>query len=155
MGKALKKADHRAERRKQTAEVFTPESLVNQMLDKLPAELCKECKTFCDPACGNGNILVVVLRRKIAAGHDPLAAIKTIYGVDIMADNILECQVRILKECSKSQKITDQHIQDVCENIVCLDQEVYPNGALDYDFSFDFEIPQEYFAQVKQEFLKC
>jgi len=49
----------RKERRKQTAEDFTPPELVNEMLDKLPSEVFIEpSKTLCDPAAGNGTSLL-------------------------------------------------------------------------------------------------
>ena len=65
-------------RRKQTAEVFTPDSLVNEMLDKLPPESWVENKSFCDPAAGNGNFLVWVLLKKLAKGHNSLDALRSI-----------------------------------------------------------------------------
>ena len=63
----------REARKSQTAEDFTPAPLVNEMLDKLAKygpESWKPGKTFLDPACGNGNMLVEVLKRKISLGHD-------------------------------------------------------------------------------------
>jgi len=83
---------------KQTGEVFTPPELVNEMLDKLPENQWTDpSKTFIDPACGNGNFLVEVIRRKIEAGAQPLHALMTTYGVDIMSDNIVECQQRLVR----------------------------------------------------------
>ena len=82
----------RQQRAKRTAEVFTPNSLVNDMLNKLPEEVWEENKTFCDPAVGNGQFLVWILLRKIAKGHKPAEALKTVYGADIMRDNIQECR---------------------------------------------------------------
>ncbi len=82
-----KNENKREKRRKQTAEVFTPNKLVNEMLDKLSDcsnnSVWKEGKTFCDPACGNGNFLVWVLLIKISKGHNPTEAIKAIHGLDI------------------------------------------------------------------------
>ena len=85
------------ERVKQLGEVFTPPELVNEMLDRLPPELwTDQTKTYIDPACGNGNFLVEVVRRKIEAGSTPLQALETTYGIDIMEDNVLECRQRLL-----------------------------------------------------------
>lgn len=64
----------RKNRQKQTAEIFTPPYLVNEMLDKLTEygpEIWEEGKTFIDPACGNGNFLIEVLKRKLDLGHNP------------------------------------------------------------------------------------
>ena len=60
------KREHRSKR---NAEVFTPPTLVKQMLDKLPEQLWEDGKTFCDPACGNGNFLIAILWRKLELGH--------------------------------------------------------------------------------------
>lgn len=128
--------ERRAERAKQTAEVFTPPRLVKQMLNKLPKEVWKKGKTFIDPACGNGNFLVAVLWRKIERGHNPLHALQTIYGVDIMRDNIQECRLRLLKLTSVHESITEEHIKAVFTNIVYVDIEKHEGGALDYDYAF-------------------
>lgn len=120
----------RQARQKQTAEVFTPPKLVNEMLDKLPKEVWDGTKTFCDPACGNGEFLIFILIRKIQRGHPPLAALKTIYGVELMLDNAQECRVRLLKLASFFEKITLKHIEVIWGNIVCAD-------SLKYDFEFD------------------
>jgi type I restriction-modification system DNA methylase subunit len=78
-------------------EVFTPPWLVNQMLDALDESYFADYKkTFIDPACGNGNILIEILRRKVEYGSTPLRALRTIYGVDIMEDNVLECRQRLV-----------------------------------------------------------
>ena len=136
----LKSRNHikREKRCKQTAEVFTPPALVNEMLDKLPEEVWQPEKTFLDPSSGNGNILEEVLRRKLKHGHDPLQALSTIYGVDIMADNIKECRLRLLKLISESGfEITRAMIATVLNNVVLTPiGEKYPKGALNYDFSF-------------------
>jgi type I restriction-modification system DNA methylase subunit len=102
----IRMQDIRDKRRKQTAEVFTPSWLVAQMLDKLPMEVWTENKTFCDPACGNGNFLVAILERKLAKGHPPLEALRTIYGVDIMADNVAECRQRLLDIVARVEKFS-------------------------------------------------
>lgn len=127
----------REERAKQTAEVFTPPRLVKQMLDKLPKEVWKIGKTFVDPACGNGNFLISVLWRKIERGHNPLEALKTVHGVDIMRDNIQECRLRLLKLVSIHEKITEDYIKTVFQNIVHININKNPGGSLDYDFAFN------------------
>jgi type I restriction-modification system DNA methylase subunit len=136
----MKEKTKREKRKKETAEDFTPSWLVNEILDKLNEygkESWEEGKTFCDPACGNGNILVEVLKRKISLGHDPNEALTTIYGCDILDDNIKECRLRLLKIIKESKiKITLEHIKTVFNNIVVTRLSKYPNGSLDYDFSF-------------------
>jgi hypothetical protein len=69
------------ERVKKTGEVFTPPWLVNQMLDELDkSSFDAPGKTFVDPACGNGNILVEVIRRKINNGCTAYQSLMTTYG---------------------------------------------------------------------------
>ena len=115
-------------RRKKTAEIFTPPKLVNEMLDKLPTVVWDDIeKTFCDPACGNGNMLVECLRRKLDHGHEPFQALSTIYGVDLMPDNVRECQQRLL---AMMPTVTAEAIKTVLTNIVCA-------NSLEYDFEFE------------------
>jgi type I restriction-modification system DNA methylase subunit len=119
---------NREERKKQTAEVFTPPELVNTILDKLPKSVWEENKTFLDPTCGNGNILIEVLKRKIKYGHDPVKALSTIYGVDIMPDNIAECKLRLKSIVGNSSQI-DQ----------ILNNNIREGDALKYKFNFSEE----------------
>ena len=109
---------------KTTAEVFTPTPLVQEILDQLPPEVFKDPKkTFCDPSCGDGQFLSEVLIRKLENGIPFEMALKTIYGVDIMPDNVKECQDRLL--CGREDL---RHLVE--KNIVCAD-------ALTYHFRFD------------------
>ena len=79
-----------------TAEYFTPTELVQKMLDSLPEELFTDpTKTFIDPACGDGQFLGEVLIKKLENGIDLYVALSTLYGVDIMRDNIDLCKKRL------------------------------------------------------------
>jgi len=83
-------------------EVFTPSWLVREYLDKIPDLFFEDkTKTYLDPACGSGNILVEVLDRKIQHGSTPLQALQTTYGVDIIPDNVLECRKRLFEVAYK------------------------------------------------------
>lgn len=95
---------------KQFGEVFTPPELVSKMLDKLPAEMWLPGKTFLEPACGNGNFLVQVLERKLAAGHDVYDAVSTIYAIDIQQDNVTESIYRMMKVLESSGREFDYDI---------------------------------------------
>ena len=106
------------ERKKSLGEVFTPTELVNEMLDKLPQEeLLNPIKTVGDiSGCGNGNFLIEVLNRRIKAGVSHKDSLRTIYGVDIMEDNIQECKERL------SLGSKDKEICDILNhNIICAD----------------------------------
>jgi SAM-dependent methyltransferase len=88
-------------------EVFTPPWLVNQMLDELDdSSFNAPGKTFIDPACGNGNILVEIIRRKIKNGCTAYQALMTTYGVDIMPDNIDECRERLIDAAYEATSTT-------------------------------------------------
>jgi N-6 DNA Methylase len=125
------------ERVKQVGEVFTPDWLVEEMLDKLPRETWQEGKTFLDNSCGNGNFLIAVLTRKLQQGHDPLGALQSIYGTDIMQDNIEECRDRLLHIVASFGRVTEAHCRVVLINVKWLSLEEYPKGSLDYDFGFE------------------
>jgi hypothetical protein len=136
-----KNKEKRKQRRKQTAEDFTPLWLVDEMLDKLeehsPDTFTDEEKTYLDPACGNGNILIQVIKRKLKY-NSPIQAVSTIYGCDIQLDNIQECRLRILKVIVKYKKIkltTSDYceiIKQLVKNIVWTPIAKYKNGSLDY-----------------------
>lgn len=121
----------REKRRKQTAEVFTPPELVQEILDKLPEESWQEDKTFCDPSSGNGNFLVEVYRYKVEKyGHDPTKALETIYGVELQPDNVAEMKFR-LYQIAKEYSVDRKEAQRILEkNIVCAD-------ALTFDWEFE------------------
>lgn len=89
--------EQRKARRKQTGEDFTPLPLVNEILDKLPPEIWKDSsRTWLDPAAGNGNFLIEVKRRLLAAGHTEDHILKNmIFGVDLMYDNCEEMIERL------------------------------------------------------------
>jgi len=93
------------DRMRKMGEVFTPAPLVKEMLDNISKQVWKDkTKTFIDPACGNGNFLVEVVKRKIKAGSNKWQALSTTYGVDIMEDNVLECRERLLQVADVKQK---------------------------------------------------
>lgn len=109
---------------KATGEVFTPTPLVQEILDQLPQDLfVDESKTFLDPSCGDGQFLGEVLIRKLENGIDFETALSTIYGVDLMDDNVELCRERLL--CGREDL---RHIVE--RNIVCHD-------GLTYDYSFN------------------
>lgn len=94
-------------------EVFTAQREVNAMLDLVKQETERIDSRFLEPACGNGNFLTEVLKRKLVVvenrysksqiewERNSLIAISNIYGVDILEDNALECQERLFKIFSK------------------------------------------------------
>ena len=90
-------------------EVFTAEREVNAMLDLIKQETERIDSRFLEPACGTGNFLAEILHRKLAVvksryGKNPddyeryaVLAVTSIYGVDILQDNVDECQNRLFE----------------------------------------------------------
>ena len=88
------------QRVKDHGEVFTPEHIVNDMLDLVKQETERIDSRFLEPACGTGNFLVEILRRKLAVVEQrygknqieyeryAVIAISSIYGVDLLQDNV-------------------------------------------------------------------
>ena len=128
-------------------EVFTNEREVNAMLDMVKNEAERIDSRVLEPACGNGNFVVEVLRRKMGSvrkqsippkrkkisvpdyEQNSVLAIGSIYGIDIMMDNVIECRQRLFdiwhgvffKDCKREPD------QDLCaavtfilsRNILC------------------------------------
>ncbi len=85
-------------------EVFTNIREVNAMLDLVKHETERIESRFLEPACGTGNFLSEILRRKLNIvktryhssqfqfEFNSIIAISSIYGIDILEDNVLECR---------------------------------------------------------------
>lgn len=89
-------------------EVFTPAWMVEAMLDLVKGETERIDSRFLEPACGSGNFIVQILRRKLTVvelkygksdferQHYALLALMCIYGIELLADNIAECRAKVL-----------------------------------------------------------
>ena len=131
--------DREHARVKATGEVFTPTDLVQVVLDDIPQETFTDStKTFLDPACGDGQFLGEVLIRKVENGIDFETALGTVYGVDLMEDNVELCRERLL--CGREDL---RHIVE--QNIVCAD-------GLRYHYRFDGSHP--YDDELKDQILE-
>jgi hypothetical protein len=90
-------------------EVFTPAPMVEAMLDLVKGESERIDSRFLEPACGSGNFLVPVLKRKLVTvqarygknhfemRHHALLALMSIYGVELLEDNVAECRGNLLE----------------------------------------------------------
>ena len=90
-------------------EVFTPSWLVEAMLDLVKDESERINSRFLEPACGSGNFLIQILKRKLAAveikygksdfdrNHYALLGLMCIYGIELLTDNIEECHANLLE----------------------------------------------------------
>jgi hypothetical protein len=113
----------------QSQEVFTPTFKVQELLVESASELEDSAKTFLDPSCGDGQFLSEVLICKLENGIDFETALSTIYGVDLMQDNVDLCRERLL--CGREDL---RHIVE--QNIVCAD-------GLRYHYRFDGSHPYD------------
>lgn len=99
------------ERVNQHGEVFTAEREVNAMLDLVHHETQRIDSRFLEPACGTGNFLIAILKRKLEVlkrqfgklqyeyERNLVVAVGSLYGIDILEDNVAECRQRLLQAC--------------------------------------------------------
>ena len=99
-------------------EVFTPAWMVEAMLDLVKDETERIDSRFLEPAWGNGNFLVKILRRKIAAvelkygksdferRHYALLALMCTYGIELLTDNVAECRANLLTIFAENLNLT-------------------------------------------------
>jgi hypothetical protein len=112
-------------------EVFTAEREVNAMLDLVKQETERIDSRFLEPACGDGNFLVEVLKRKLNVvksryGKNPsdyeiysVIAISSIYGVELLEDNTFECRNRLFDFWNKQySSVCDSFATDECRESV-------------------------------------
>jgi len=122
-------------------EVFTAEREVNAMLDLVKQETERIDSRFLEPACGDGNFLAEILRRKLAVvkkkyrksptDYEKYAvlAATSIYGVDILQDNVDACRQRMFEIWDREYRsVLKKEINEDCRaavrfifslNIVC------------------------------------
>ena len=143
-----------------SGEIFTPDDIAIQMLDLYPSKAWRSDVRFTitDIGCGDGNLLVHVVRRKIEIGYKPLEALGTTFGLDIVKNNVCMCRLRLLKACfAKTAKgngelvfspndVTMESIRIVRKNIVEVDFDKFPKGSLDQGLVSEkykslFEVP--------------
>ena len=128
-------------------EVFTNEREVNAMLDLVKQETERIESTFLEPACGDGNFLAEVLRRKLNVVTEryrksqfewerySVIAISSIYGVDILEDNAQECRERLFNIFNEYyQKLFKKECKEDCKRSVkyLLQRNILWGDALDF-----------------------
>ncbi len=112
-------------------EVFTPPELVEGMLSLVSGEASRIDSRFLEPACGSGNFLVPVLKLKLATAaasygrsefeyrHQGLLALMSIYGIEILSDNVAECRSKLLDTFINSMSIAgDEQWQAAASNVL-------------------------------------
>ena len=132
-------------------EVFTADREVNAMLDLVKQETDRVDSRFLEPACGDGNFLVEILRRKLSAAKkratpprkrkpvplefekQSVMAVASIYGVDILLDNVIACRDRLYNIWNAEYKsICGSEVNDDCREAVryILDRNIVCGNAL-------------------------
>jgi hypothetical protein len=103
-------------------EVFTSDKEVDSMLDLVQNETYRIDSRFLEPACGDGNFLVKVLDRKMTAidlkskkneieySLYLIVAVSSIYGVELLYDNLVECRRRIVERAERKFISVFNHI---------------------------------------------
>ena len=116
MGDPMEKQIKSRQRVADHGEVYTAEREVKAMCDLVSDECNRIDSRFLEPACGDGNFLAEILGRKLAVvkkkykksvidyEKNSLLAVSSIYGVDILADNVAACRERLFKIWQKEYK---------------------------------------------------
>lgn len=119
--------DTRVARRKGkggSQEFFTPYSIVKRMCDKIPDEDWTDpTKTFLESSFGSGQFVVYIVWNRIQHGVDWETALKTLYGVELQLDNVLECHDRVIDLLTKLNIDFDEYTarKIMKKNLVCSD----------------------------------
>jgi len=137
-------------------EVYTHAREVNAMLDLVEQETERIESRFLEPACGTGNFLVEILNRKLAVVSARYAksqleweryavlAVSSLYGIDILADNVAACQARLLEVFNTQYRaLFKQQVQPNCSEAVryILRQNILQGDALTLQTVGSDEIP--------------
>ena len=136
------------ERVAEHGEVFTAEREVNAMLDLVKQETERVDSRFLEPACGDGNFVAEILRRKLEAAKkraippkkkrplplefekQSVIAVASIYGVDLLMDNVIVCRRRLYD-------IWNAEYEAICKKEVSEDcREAAHTGKFDYGHNF-------------------
>lgn len=114
VGSSIERSD---ERIKETQEVFTPQELVESMIDEISVETLQDpTNTFIDNSAGSGNFLVGLKNRLLQYHTEEHILNHMLYAVEMMEDNHQELCTRL--------GVSTDHPHYVCAN------------ALEYDYSF-------------------
>ena len=140
--------DTRVARRKtgkKTNEFFTPYSIVKRMCDKIPDSDWEDpTKTFLESSFGNGQFVVYIVWNRIQHGIDWETALKTLYGVELMFDNVQECHDRVIDLLTKLGIEFDERTarKIMKKNLVCSDF-----------FKWDFENWKPIFCETDKKYI--
>lgn len=113
-------------RKLHSSEYFTPFDKVIERLNAYDKNMWADKDSqFLDPTCGDGQFLGEVLIRKMENKSTFEQALSTIYGVDLMQDNVDECRKRLL--CGSQDP----------RHIAIVEQNIYQADALKFSYKFE------------------
>jgi len=140
------------ERLNKTAEFFTPHALTFEMLEKVqqfaPELLSNPNKRTLEMCCGNGNIVLSILRAKHALGMTKKEAILSTFAVDLMHDNVRDLTSRVVYwlhfDLDLPVESNDSSIRETLKNSQKYynynDHHVYVFPKTDKPWQFDYAI---------------
>ena len=140
--------DVRKDRRKGkggTQEFFTPFSIVQKMCNMISNDdWADPTKTFHESSCGNGQFVVYIVWNRIQHGIDWQTALKTLYGLELMPDNVIECHDRVIDLLIKLGIEFDERTarKIMKKNLVCSDF-----------FKWDFEHWKPIFCETDKKYI--
>lgn len=107
-----------------TAEFFTPYTIVKRMCDKISDDDWSDPeKTFLEPSFGSGQFIIYMIYNRLQHGIDWRTALSTMWGVELMQDNVDECKQRV---CDMLSQLCEDYNEDearaiMYNNFVCSD----------------------------------
>jgi hypothetical protein len=120
--------DTRVSRRKDSdvnsQEFFTPYFIVKRMCDKISeADWSNPEKTFLEPSFGNGQFVIFIIYNRIQHGVSWKDTLSTLYGVELMSDNVQETKDRIISLLTEMeiQFNKEEAMKIMDHNLVCSD----------------------------------
>lgn len=128
------------DRIKKYGEVYTNHREICNMLDLIGNDTYDINTSFLEPACGTGNFLVEILRRKLIScnsNKDIEIACSNIVGIDILKDNIDTCYNRMLSLCKLKTSNTKKIEKILKQNLLLQDglekMEYYKKHNIHFD----------------------
>ncbi|HIT90857.1 MAG TPA: SAM-dependent DNA methyltransferase [Candidatus Merdenecus merdavium] len=112
-------------------EVFTNKREVDAMLDLVKQETERIDSRFLEPACGTGNFLVEILKRKLNIvekrykkvqleyERNAILAVSSIYGIDILQDSLIKCRKRLFECFNKNyERLYGENCKENCRRSI-------------------------------------
>lgn len=97
---------------KKTGSFYTPLCIVEKLMSKIDDETWSDpTKTFCDPTCGTGAIIIPMLDNRVKHGVDATTALKTMYGNELIKESY-DILMKNLEDWATTHGVTDSSWKD-------------------------------------------